>query len=64
MNLKTLATLEFDKVLARLAALWRAAAGCTFAPHPLMVRQAHHERVLPQPLVLSLSKDEQRECLG
>jgi len=33
----------------------------------LMVRQAHHERFLigcTTPLVLSLSKHEQQECLG
>ena len=49
MHDKTLATLEFDKILARLAVLCWTAAGRT---------------LVSQPLVLSLSKDEQRERLG
>jgi len=47
MHDKTLATLESDQALPGLAVLCCTAAAPTFAP---------------QPLVLSVSKDERREC--
>ena len=49
MNPKTLSTLEFDKILARLAGHTAFSAGRALAP---------------QPLVLSLSKDEPQECVA
>jgi hypothetical protein len=49
MHGKTLTAVGFYKVLPGVTTLFWTAAACTFAP---------------QPLVLSLSKDEQRECPG
>ncbi len=53
MNPKTLATLEFDKILARLARHTTFSAGRALAPHP--------PALAPQPLVLSPSKDEPQD---
>jgi dsDNA-specific endonuclease/ATPase MutS2 len=46
LNPKTLATLEFDKILARLADLCQTTAGRELAPYPLTLSLSKGERSL------------------